>query len=47
MYFNTETKTNKNKQTNKTNNKTDQEHFTGLRLDKTPTVIWLKLAKSL
>ena len=47
MYFNTETKTNKNKQTNKTNKKTDQEHFTGLRLDKTPTVIWLKLAKSL
>ena len=41
MYFNTETKT------NKTNKKTDQEHFTGLRLDKTPTVIWLKLAKSL
>ena len=38
---------NKNKQTNKTNKKTDQEHFTELRLDKTPTVTWLKLAKSL
>ena len=45
MYFNTETKTNKNKQTNKTNKKTDQEHFTGLRLDKTPTVICLSLLR--
>ena len=44
MYLNTETKT--NKQTKQTK-KTDQEHFTELRLDKTPTVTWLKLAKSL
>ena len=42
MHLNTETKT--NKQTNKTNKKTDQEHFTELRLGKTPTVIWLKRA---